>query len=86
MGKAENQETAVETKNTEVKANLDGQEAILIIPAAKPGYQGLQPTKSKEKGRPLLTWLEKAPRKKCLWVLSADNELIQGFLRLSFKS
>lgn len=51
MGKAKNQETTVETKNTEVKANLNGQEAILIIPVAKSGYQGLQPTKSKNKDK-----------------------------------
>lgn len=51
MGKAKNQETAVETKNTEVKANLNGQEAILIIPVAKPGYQGLQSAKSKNKDK-----------------------------------
>lgn len=51
MGKAKNQETAVETKNTEVKANLNGQEVILIIPVAKSGYQGLQSTKSKNKDK-----------------------------------
>ena len=51
MSKAENQETTVETKNTEVKANLNGQEVILIIPVAKSGYQGLQSTKSKNKDK-----------------------------------
>lgn len=51
MSKAKNQETTVETKNTEVKANLNGQEVILIIPVAKPGYQGLQSTKSKNKDK-----------------------------------
>lgn len=51
MSKAKNQETAVETKNTEVKANLNGQEVILIIPVAKSGYQGLQSTKSKNKDK-----------------------------------
>lgn len=51
MGKAKNQETTVETKNTEVKANLNGQEVILIIPVAKSGYQGLQSTKSKNKDK-----------------------------------
>lgn len=51
MSKAKNQETAVETKNTEVKVNLNGQEAILIIPVAKSGYQGLQSTKSKNKDK-----------------------------------
>ena len=38
MSKAKNQETTVETKNTEVKVNLNGQEVILIIPVAKSGY------------------------------------------------
>lgn len=51
MSKAKNQETTVETKNTEVKANLNGQEVILIIPVAKSGYQGLQSTKSKNKDK-----------------------------------
>lgn len=51
MSKAKNQETAVETKNTEVKANLNGQEVIFIIPVAKSGYQGLQSTKSKNKDK-----------------------------------
>ena len=51
MGKAKNQGTAVETKNTEVKVNLNGQEAVLIIPVAKPGYQSLQSTKSKNKDK-----------------------------------
>lgn len=51
MGKAKNQETTVETKNTEVKANLNDQEVILIIPVAKSGYQGLQSTKSKNKDK-----------------------------------
>lgn len=35
----------------EVKANLNGQEVILIIPVAKSGYQGLQSTKSKNKDK-----------------------------------
>ena len=51
MSKAKNQETTVETKNTEVKVNLNGQEVILIIPVAKSGYQGLQSTKSKNKDK-----------------------------------
>ena len=51
MSKAKNQETTVETKNTEVKVNLNGQEVILIIPVAKSGYQGLQSTKSKSKDK-----------------------------------
>ena len=51
MSKAKNQETTVETKNTEVKANLNGQEVILIIPVAKSGYQSLQSTKSKNKDK-----------------------------------
>lgn len=51
MSKAKNQETTVETKNTEVKANLNGQEVILIIPVAKSGYQGLQSAKSKNKDK-----------------------------------
>lgn len=51
MSKAKNRETTVETKNTEVKANLNGQEVILIIPVAKSGYQGLQSTKSKNKDK-----------------------------------
>lgn len=51
MSKAKNQETTAETKNTEVKVNLNGQEVILIIPAAKSGYQGLQSTKSKNKDK-----------------------------------
>lgn len=51
MSKAKNQETTVETKNTEVKANLNGQEVILIIPVAKSGHQGLQSTKSKNKDK-----------------------------------
>lgn len=51
MSKTKNQETTVETKNTEVKANLNGQEVILIIPVAKSGYQGLQSTKSKNKDK-----------------------------------
>lgn len=51
MSKAKNQETTVETKNTEIKANLNGQEVILIIPVAKSGYQGLQSTKSKNKDK-----------------------------------
>lgn len=51
MSKAKNQETTIETKNTEVKVNLNGQEVILIIPVAKSGYQGLQSTKSKNKDK-----------------------------------
>lgn len=51
MSKAKNQETTVETKNTEVKASLNGQEVILIIPVAKSGYQGLQSAKSKNKDK-----------------------------------
>lgn len=51
MSKAKNQETTVETKNTEVKVSLNGQEVILIIPVAKSGYQGLQSTKSKNKDK-----------------------------------
>lgn len=51
MSKAKNQETTAETKNTEVKVNLNGQEVILIIPVAKSGYQGLQSTKSKNKDK-----------------------------------
>lgn len=50
MSKAKNQ-AAVETKNTEVKVSLNGQEVILIIPVAKSGYQGLQSTKSKNKDK-----------------------------------
>lgn len=51
MSKTNNQVVAVETKNTEVKVNLNGQEVILIIPVAKSGYQGLQSTKSKNKDK-----------------------------------
>lgn len=51
MSKAENQETTVETKNTKVKASLNGQEVILVIPAAESGYQGLQSAKSRNKDK-----------------------------------
>ena len=51
MSKAKNQETTVETKNTEVKVSLNGQEVIFIIPVAKSGYQGLQSAKSKNKDK-----------------------------------
>lgn len=44
-------QAAVETKNTEVKVSLNGQEAVLIIPVAKPGYQSLQSAKSKNKDK-----------------------------------
>ncbi len=63
MSKAKNQETTVETKNTEVKANLNGQEVILIIPVAKSGYQGLQSTKSKNKDKITLHFERKEKKK-----------------------
>lgn len=51
MSKAKNQVVAVETKNTEVKVNLNGQDVVIIIPVPKSGYQGLQSTKSKNKDK-----------------------------------
>lgn len=51
MSKAKNQETTAEAKNAEVKASLNGREAILVIPAAESGYQGLQSAKSRNKDK-----------------------------------
>ena len=42
MSTAENQEAAAETKNAEAGASLNGQEVILVIPAAESGCQGLR--------------------------------------------
>jgi hypothetical protein len=89
VSKAKNQETTVETKNTEVKANLNGQEVILIIPVAKSGYQGLQSTKSKNKDKITLHFerneVEKGEEEEIKKISQKYLELVKPFLTNLFK-
>lgn len=88
MSKAENQETTAEAKNTEVKASLNGQEVILIIPAAESGCQGLQSAKSKNKDKITLHFERNEAEKgeeEIKKISQKHLELVKPFLTNLFK-